>query len=107
MRRTIIMPTLIAHGGAGGRPPGPDRAARRRGILAAVQDGAEILRGGGSALDAVIATVVALENDPLFNAGYGSVLTIEGRVEMDAAVMTATRPRLDPRTEANGGNADG
>lgn len=106
MRRAIIMPTLIAHGGAGGRPPGPDRAARRRGILGAVEDGAEILRGGGSALDAVIATLVALENDPLFNAGYGSVLTIEGRVEMDAAVMTASRPRLDPQTDANGGDAE-
>jgi L-asparaginase / beta-aspartyl-peptidase len=92
MRRTIIMPTLIAHGGAGGRPPASDRSTRRRGILEAVHRGAEILRGGGSALDAVVATVVALENDPLFNAGYGSVLTIAGRVEMDAAVMTATRP---------------
>jgi L-asparaginase / beta-aspartyl-peptidase len=92
MRHTIIMPTLIAHGGAGGRPPSSDRSARRRAILGAVHRGAEILRGGGSALDAVVATVVALENDPLFNAGYGSVLTIAGRVEMDAAVMTATRP---------------
>ncbi len=53
------------------------------------------MRGGGSALDAVVATVVALEDDPLFNAGYGSVLTTEGRVEMDAAVMTATRPHSD------------
>jgi L-asparaginase / beta-aspartyl-peptidase len=115
MRRAIIMPTLIAHGGAGGRPPSSDRGARRRGILAAVQRGAEILRGGGSALDAVVATVVALENDPLFNAGYGSVLTIAGRVEMDAAVMTAKRPRLhnlddlnvrNDRTDAIGENVD-
>jgi beta-aspartyl-peptidase (threonine type) len=116
MRRAIVMPTLIAHGGAGGRPPVSDRGARRRGILAAVQRGAEILRGGGSALDAVVATVVALENDPLFNAGYGSVLTTAGRVEMDAAVMTATRLRFDNRkssenrnnrTRAIGENPDG
>jgi L-asparaginase / beta-aspartyl-peptidase len=92
MPRTLIMPALIAHGGAGGRAPASDRASRRHGILAAVQRGADILRGGGSALDAVVATVVALEDDPLFNAGYGSVLTTTGRVEMDAAVMTATRP---------------
>jgi len=104
MRRTIIMPTLIAHGGAGGRPSASDRAPRRVGILAAVQRGAEILRGGGSALDAVVATVVALENNPLFNAGYGSVLTIAGRVEMDAAVMTATRPHERPNDRYN---ADG
>jgi isoaspartyl peptidase/L-asparaginase-like protein (Ntn-hydrolase superfamily) len=53
------MPCLIAHGGAGGRAPARDRAARKRGILGAVARGAEILRGGGSALDAVVATVVA------------------------------------------------
>jgi L-asparaginase / beta-aspartyl-peptidase len=97
MARAITMPTLIAHGGAGGRPPASDRVARRNGIIAAVQRGAEILRGGGSALDAVVATIVALENDPLFNAGCGSVLTIAGRVEMDAAVMTATHARSPNR----------
>jgi L-asparaginase / beta-aspartyl-peptidase len=91
MPRTSVMPALIAHGGAGGRAAASDRPARRRGILAAVHRGAEILRSGGSALDAVVATVVALENDALFNAGYGSVLTTAGRVEMDAAVMVATR----------------
>jgi len=107
MRRATIMPTLLAHGGAGGRPPASDRSARRRGILAAVQRGAEILRGGGSALDAVVTTIVALENDPLFNAGYGSVLTIEGRVEMDAAVMTATRRRLHQDPDEHGDNAAG
>jgi len=84
-------PSLIAHGGAGGRAPLAERPARRRGLLAAVARGAEVLRNGGAALDAVIATVVALEDDPLFNAGYGSVLTTEGRVEMDAAVMVADR----------------
>jgi len=98
MSRATIMPALIAHGGAGGQTPACDRAARRRGILSAVQRGAEILRGGGCALDAVVATVVALENDSLFNAGYGSVLTTAGRVEMDAAVMTATRPRINDGT---------
>lgn len=103
MHRALIMPALIAHGGAGGRAPASDRASRRHGILAAVQRGADILRGGGSALDAVVATVVALEDDPLFNAGYGSVLTTAGRVEMDAAVMTATRPRphYDPAAIIN------
>jgi len=46
-----------------------------------------VLAAGGSALDAVIRAVVALEDDPLFNAGRGSVLTIAGTQEMDAAVM--------------------
>jgi len=84
-------PSLIAHGGAGGRAPVAERPARRRGLLAAVARGAEVLRNGGAALDAVVTTVIALEDDPLFNAGYGSVLTTEGRVEMDAAVMVADR----------------
>ncbi len=92
-RRVPISPALIAHGGAGGRAPAAERVARRRGMLAAVARGAAILRGGGSALDAVVATIVALEDDALFNAGYGSLLTTAGRVEMDAAVMSAVRAK--------------
>jgi beta-aspartyl-peptidase (threonine type) len=85
-------PRLIAHGGAGGRAPLSERVQRRRGLIAAVERGASILRIGGSALDAVTATIAVLEDNGLFNAGYGSVLTLEGRVEMDAGVMVA-RPR--------------
>jgi beta-aspartyl-peptidase (threonine type) len=68
-------------------------------MLAAVAAGAEVLRAGGSALDAVIATVRALEDHPLFNAGVGSLLTSEGTVEMDASVMEALPP-LRPRRGA-------
>src|ERR1700730_17211411 len=82
----------MAHGGAGGRGPAAERPERRRGMLAAVQAGARVLRAGGSALDAVIATVRALEDHPLFNAGLGSLLTVEGTVEMDASVMVAGPP---------------
>ena len=61
-------------------------------MLAAVAAGAKILRAGGSALDAVVVTVRALEDHPLFNAGVGSLLTVEGTVEMDASVMVAVPP---------------
>jgi len=77
---------LILHGGAG--RPAPDRAAASRaGILAAAAIGRRVLAGGGSALDAVEQTVRALEDDPAFNAGFGSVVNAEGEVEMDAAIM--------------------
>jgi L-asparaginase / beta-aspartyl-peptidase len=54
--------------------------------VAAVERGSGILREGGSAIDAVVWTVAALEDHCLFNAGFGSVLTLEGRVEMDAGI---------------------
>jgi L-asparaginase / beta-aspartyl-peptidase len=89
--KAVIKPALIAHGGAGGRAPASERLERQRGLVAAVERGSVILREGGSAIDAVTSTIVALENHCLFNAGYGSVLTLEGRVEMDAAIMVAER----------------
>jgi beta-aspartyl-peptidase (threonine type) len=56
-------------------------------MLTAVRAGREILRAAGSALDAVVEAVRLMEDDPLFNAGFGSVLNSEGGVEMDASVM--------------------
>jgi beta-aspartyl-peptidase (threonine type) len=81
---------LIVHGGAGSHGPAEERAPRKRAMMEAMKAGAAILRAGGSALDAVIAGVVILEDDPLFNAGYGSTLNFDGAVEMDASVMTTT-----------------
>jgi len=82
---------LVIHGGAGAMRPkhgDPDHHEKaREGLRAALDAGAAILSGGGSALDAVEASVRALEDDPCFNAGRGSVLTSEGVVELDAAIM--------------------
>jgi len=88
-----ILPALIAHGGAGAKGPAEDRTERRHALLAAVRRGADLLREGGSALDAVQVTVVELEDDPRFNAGTGSVLNGVGTVEMDASVMVMERGR--------------
>ncbi len=84
-------PTLIVHGGAGHWPP-EWLAAANEGCERAADVGWAVLAAGGPALDAVQAAVVALEDDPRFNAGIGSSLTAGGTVEMDASLMDgATR----------------
>ena len=80
------MIALIAHGGAGNWRPGTEADAVE-GMRAAVESGRAILRSGGGALDAVCATVVALEDNPVFNAGTGAVLNFDGFCELDASVM--------------------
>ena len=57
------------------------------GLQAALTAGHAVLAAGGSALDAVTAAVVVLEDDPLFNAGRGAVFTAAGTQEMDASIM--------------------
>jgi beta-aspartyl-peptidase (threonine type) len=83
---------LIAHGGAGSWRPGTEEEAVE-GMRAAVAAGREILGGAGTALDAVCATVVALEDNPIFNAGTGACLNIDGFCELDACVMEGTGHR--------------
>ncbi|HUP29955.1 MAG TPA: isoaspartyl peptidase/L-asparaginase, partial [Usitatibacter sp.] len=72
---------LIAHGGAGTGRPGSEQDALD-GLADAVEAGRAVLRRGGSALDAVCATVVALEDNPIFNAGTGAVLNFDGFCEL-------------------------
>jgi len=83
--------TLVIHGGCGAmrpdRLPPEQEEAARTGLNAALDAGGEILSVGGSALDAVEAAARVLEEDPAFNAGRGSVLSAQGRVELDAAIM--------------------
>lgn len=77
---------IIVHGGAGAIAP-ERHAAAREGCHAAAQAGWEVLVRGGSALEAIEAAIMALEDNPGFNAGTGSVLTRDGRAQMDAGVM--------------------
>ncbi len=81
------MPTaIIVHGGAG--LVTPERAEGvQQGCKEAALVGWRILQAGGSALDAVEAAVRSLEDNPMFNAGTGACLTIDGNIELDAGIM--------------------
>ena len=88
--------SLVLHGGAGSierhRLTPEQDAGARAGLSRALDAGAAILSGGGSALDAVEAAVQVLEDDPHFNAGRGAAFTRDGGIELDAAIMDgATR----------------
>ncbi len=90
---------LVVHGGAGvieraKLTPEKDREIRAA-LDRSLEAGSKVLADGGSALDAVEASVRVLEDDPNFNAGRGSVFTYDGKIEMDASIM-------DGRTRAAG-----
>ena len=79
-------PVLLVHGGAWNIPddwvqPHLD------GVRHATEAGWNVLQRGGSALDAVEAAIVVMEEDPTFDAGFGAFLTSEGHVQLDAMMM--------------------
>ena len=87
-----MKPALIVHGGAWDIP---DEAvdACKAGCHRALAAGWAILSRGGSALDAIEAAVMVLEDDPVFDAGFGSHLNLDGHVECDAIVMNGASLR--------------
>ena len=82
---------LAIHGGAGTLPRaesgGEKELKYRAGLAAALDAGYAVLEARGTSLDAVTRAVMVLEDNPLFNAGLGSVFTLDGRNELDAAIM--------------------
>src|SRR3546814_737998 len=89
-------PGAAGQAGAGGLPADltPEgEAAYERGLRAALEAGGKVLREGGDSMDAVIAAVTVLEDDPLFNAGRGAVLNCMGEAELDASVMDGASGR--------------
>lgn len=81
-----MLPVVVVHGGSGYIPKERSEMSTS-GVCSAVRAGYKVLQGGGSSMDAVVEAVTHLENNPYFNAGCGSVLTVSGEVEMDALVM--------------------
>jgi beta-aspartyl-peptidase (threonine type) len=83
--------SLAIHGGAGNILKANMSEAQeknaKKALLTAINSGKDILVKGGSALDAVEESVSSMEANPLFNAGFGSVLNYDGIVEADACIM--------------------
>jgi len=86
---------LVIHGGAGvilRENLTPEReAAYTAALETALEAGAAVLREGGSAVDAVQAAVIPMEDDPLFNAGHGAVFTAAAEHELDASIMSGAQ----------------
>jgi beta-aspartyl-peptidase (threonine type) len=82
---------IAIHGGAGTLPraemSGEAERNYRAALSEAIDAGYAVLQDGGTSLDAVTRAVTLLEDDPLFNAGRGSVFTLDGRNELDASIM--------------------
>ncbi|MGA0608066.1 isoaspartyl peptidase/L-asparaginase family protein [Phenylobacterium sp. VNQ135] len=82
---------IVVHGGAGvieRQDLSPEQDKAYRDAMAKVAGvGGEVLKNGGSAIDAIEASIKILEDDPLFNAGRGAVFTAEGRNELDSWIM--------------------
>ncbi len=82
---------VVIHGGAGvierGNMTAEVEAEYRAQMQAALDRGADVLAAGGSALDAIEASIRGMEDSPLFNAGRGAVFTSAGQNELDASIM--------------------
>jgi beta-aspartyl-peptidase (threonine type) len=81
-----VNPVLVVHGGAWAIPDGM-LEAHVKGVRHAVETGWKVLSRGGTALDAVEEAIVVMEDDETFDAGRGSFLTRDGRVQLDALLM--------------------
>jgi beta-aspartyl-peptidase (threonine type) len=83
---SVQKPVIVVHGGAGAWQP-ERRKAGIAGVKAAAKVGFNVLESSGNALDAVETAVKSMEDNPVFNAGLGSTLTIDKRIEMEASIM--------------------
>jgi L-asparaginase len=95
MMSELVQPKLIIHGGAGSSLAGKGSVAIvRQSLHQVIEDVYALLQNGASATDAVVRGCQLLEDDPLFNAGTGSVLQSDGQVRMSASLMDGTTLRF-------------
>ena len=101
-----MKPSLIVHGGAWNIP---DETVEdcRAGIRAALKAGWKILSTNGAAMDAAQAAIVSLEDDPSFDAGIGSHLNRDGRVQLSHDLDTVGAVALDSRGRLVAGTSTG
>src|SRR3954466_12532805 len=85
-------PILLVHGGAWAIPDS-DVDAHTFGVRSALLAGCALLERGATAVDAVEAAVAVMEDDEAFDAGRGSFLTRDGRVQLDALLMNGENLR--------------
>ncbi len=90
--RSLRQPVLLIHGGAWAMPDDAV-APHERGIANALAAGWAVLSKNGSALDAIEAAITVMEDDDTFDAGRGSFLTRDGRVQLDALMMDGSTLR--------------
>lgn len=83
-----MKPALIVHGGCGD-VPAAEQGPRNEACERAAEEGWRVLGRGGTALDAAEAAVIALEDEPLLNAGTGSYLQADGVARVDASIMSS------------------
>jgi beta-aspartyl-peptidase (threonine type) len=88
-------PILVIHGGCGvitRKEMSDEREASFRSSLCrSLAAGWDVLARGGSSLDAVVAAIVVMEDDPNFNAGHGSAFHVDGGHELDASIMEGAK----------------
>jgi hypothetical protein len=88
-----MQPSIIVHGGACDIPP-ELHDAHRQGTRQAAEAAWAVLTAGDAALDGVETAMVVTENDETFDAGRGSFLNADGRVELDAGLLAGAHPQV-------------
>ncbi len=89
-----MIPILLIHGGAGSKSARGSRQELFRQSLEKILNEGYAKLAKGSALDAVVCAVQALENDPLYNAGFGSRIQRDGVIRMSASLMDGARGKF-------------